>query len=123
MNVNNTVVSKRKIAKLITELIALRRRGFPSEVINNFCARLGVTGAQGTVDPQMLEASVRDVLNLTAPRKLVVLEPLKVTIKNFPESKAIKVKVPDFPNDPEKGSHEIRLIFIEKSFWERSQIT
>jgi hypothetical protein len=49
---------------------------------------------------------------------LVVLEPLKVTIKNFPESKAIKIKVPDFPNDPEKGSHEIhfdRVIFIEKS--------
>ncbi len=131
LNVNYTVVSKRKIAKLITEhivadwddprlftLTALRRRGFPAEAINNFCARMGVTGAQGAVDPQMLEASVRDVLNLTAPRKLVVLEPLKVTIKNFPESKAIKIKVPDFPNDPEKGSHEIhfdRVIFIEKS--------
>jgi glutaminyl-tRNA synthetase len=73
------VVSKRKIAKLITEhivadwddprlftLTALRRRGFPAEAINNFCARMGVTGAQGAVDPQMLEASVRDVLNLSA---------------------------------------------------------
>ncbi len=79
---------------------------------------MGVTGAQGAVEPQMLEASVRDVLNLSAFWKLVVLEPLKVTIKNFPESKAIKIKVPDFPNDPEKGSHEIhfdRVIFIEKS--------
>ena len=96
LNVNYTVVSKRKIGKLITEkvvcdwddprlftLTALRRRGFPAEAINNFCALMGVTGAQGSVDPQMLEASVRDVLNVTAPRKLVVLEPLKVGFQTF----------------------------------------
>jgi glutaminyl-tRNA synthetase len=131
LNVNYTVVSKRKIGKLITEqvvrdwddprlftLTALRRRGFPSEAINNFCAQMGVTGAQGAVDPQMLEACVRDVLNITAPRRLVVLEPLKVTISNFPEKNSVSIKVPDFPSDPEKGSHSIefdRVIYIEKS--------
>lgn len=49
-------------------LTALRRRGFPAEAINNFCAQLGVTGAQSVVDPSMLEAFVRDYLNNTAPR-------------------------------------------------------
>lgn len=137
LNVNYTVVSKRKIAKLITEkvvadwddprlftLTALRRRGFPSEAINNFCARMGVTGAQGSVDPAMLEASVRDVLNITAPRKLVVLEPLKVTISNFISDKPIILNIPDFPASPEnKSSHNItfdKVIYIEQSDFKES---
>lgn len=135
LNVNYTVVSKRKIGKLITEkivgdwddprlftLTALRRRGFPAEAINNFCARMGVTGAQGSVDPSMLEASVRDVLNVTAPRTFAVLEPLKVTLVNHANG-ATKLTVPDFPTNPEKGSHSItfdRVIYIERSDFERS---
>lgn len=131
LNFNYTVVSKRKIAKLITEgivkdwddprlftLTALRRRGFPSEAVNNFCAQLGVTGAQSTVDPSMLEAYVRDYLNNTAPRRMVVLEPLKITIENFPHDKPITVSVPNFPSKPELGSHNVtldRTIYIENS--------
>ena len=74
LSVNYTVVSKRKIAKLIETntvsdwddprlftLSALRRRGFPAEAINEFCARMGVTGAQVSVDPMMLEATVRNL--------------------------------------------------------------
>lgn len=126
-----TLTSKRKIAKLIDEgvvsdwddprlftLTALRRRGFPAEAINNFCALMGVTGAQAAVDPSMLEASVRDVLNLTAPRRLVVLEPLKVTLKNFPHNGPIEIEVPNFPTNPEQGSHKIkfdRTVYIEQS--------
>ncbi|XP_055852721.1 probable glutamine--tRNA ligase [Episyrphus balteatus] len=131
LNMNFALVSKRKIGKLITEgivndwddprlftLSALRRRGFPAEAINNFCAQMGVTGAQISVDPSMLEAAVRDVLNVTAPRRLVVQEPLKVTISNFPHEKAIDVEVPNFPSNPEKGTHRIvldRVIYIEQS--------
>ncbi|KAJ6632812.1 putative glutamine--tRNA ligase [Pseudolycoriella hygida] len=131
LNVNYTVVSKRKIAKLITErivedwddprlftLTALRRRGFPPEAINNFCAQMGVTGAQGAIDPAMLEASVRDYLNVNAPRVLAVLEPLKVTISNFPFDKAQTLDIPNFPNDPTLGSREIvfdKVIYIEQS--------
>ncbi|XP_065093851.1 probable glutamine--tRNA ligase isoform X2 [Ochlerotatus camptorhynchus] len=134
LNVNYTVVSKRKIAKLITEgivedwddprlftLTALRRRGFPSEAINNFCAQMGVTAAQSSVDPSALEASVRDMLNVTAPRALVVLEPLKVTISNFPHKEPLKMSVLNFPNNPEKGSHNIwfdRVLYIERSDFE-----
>merc|ERR1712183_357155 len=120
LNVNYTVVSKRKIAKLIDTnvvadwddprlftLTALRRRGFPAEAINNFCARMGVTGAQVTVDPAMLEAVVRDNLNSTARRSMVVTQPLKVTVVGGLARKDIKV--PDFPNEPEKGEHNETL--------------
>ncbi|RZF43263.1 hypothetical protein LSTR_LSTR001524 [Laodelphax striatellus] len=129
LNINYTVVSKRKIGKLITEnivrdwddprlftLTALRRRGFPPEAINRFCAQMGVTGAQSVVDPMTLEASVRDVLNESAPRTMVVLKPIKVTIQSgeYPST----VNVPDFPIDPSKGSHTVRfskVIYIEDS--------
>ncbi|XP_046978596.1 probable glutamine--tRNA ligase [Vanessa cardui] len=129
LNVNYTVVSKRKIGKLIDEgivndwddprlftLTALRRRGVPAAAINAFCAALGVTGAVGAVDPSMLDAAVRDALNATAPRVMVVLEPLKITITNFESGKPLTVKVPDFPNEPEKGSHSVvldKVVFIE----------
>ncbi|KOB76445.1 Uncharacterized protein OBRU01_02082 [Operophtera brumata] len=105
LNVNYTVVSKRKIAKLIDEgivndwddprlytLTALRRRGVPSAAINSFCAGLGVTGALGAVDPTMLDAY------------------------NFPGDKPVQVTVPDFPNEPEKGSHSVvfnKVLYIE----------
>lgn len=137
LNVNYTVVSKRKIAKLTTEkvvndwddprlftLTALRRRGFPAEAVNNFCAKMGVTGALSSVDPMMLEASVRDVLNVTAPRRLIVLEPLKITITNFISDKPIVLNVPDFPGQVDsKASHNIifdRVLYIEQSDFKES---
>uniref|UniRef100_A0A667YHQ7 Glutamine--tRNA ligase n=1 Tax=Myripristis murdjan TaxID=586833 RepID=A0A667YHQ7_9TELE len=131
LNLTYTVVSKRKIIKLVETgivrdwddprlftLTALRRRGFPAEAINNFCARVGVTVAQVTMEPHLLEACVRDVLNETAPRAMAVLEPLKVTITNLPENAKSDVRVPDFPANEAKGSHVVpftRTIFIEQS--------
>ena len=125
------MVSKRKIAKLINEgfvrdwddprlftLTALRRRGFPPEAINLFCAKVGVTMAQTVLDPSMLEACVRDVLNVTAPRVMAVLDPLKVTISNFPGDHTGSLTVPNFPADEKKGSHTIPFtstIYIDKS--------
>lgn len=130
LNMNYTVISKRKIAKLISEgivrdwddprlftLTALRRKGYPTEAINNFCAELGVTGAQSLVDPQMLEAHVRDVLNVTAPRAMAVLEPLKVTI-SLACTTPIELDVPNFPVDPSKGTHKVtftNVVYIEQS--------
>uniref|UniRef100_A0A2M4A5E2 glutamine--tRNA ligase n=1 Tax=Anopheles triannulatus TaxID=58253 RepID=A0A2M4A5E2_9DIPT len=131
LNVNYTVVSKRKINKLITEnivndwddprlftLSALRRKGYPAEAINNFCSLMGLTGAQTSIDPAVLEASVRDVLNITARRTMAVLAPLKIVIKNYPHNGPIKLPVPNFPNDAERGSHEVwfdRIVYIEAS--------
>uniref|UniRef100_A0A7N6BYS0 Glutamine--tRNA ligase n=1 Tax=Anabas testudineus TaxID=64144 RepID=A0A7N6BYS0_ANATE len=131
LNLTYTVVSKRKIIKLVESgivrdwddprlftLTALRRRGFPPEAINNFCARVGVTVSQTTTEPHLLESCVRDVLNDTAPRAMAVLEPLKVTIINLPENSLSQVRVPDFPANEAQGSHTVpftRTIFIEQS--------
>ncbi|KAM8863049.1 glutamine--tRNA ligase [Spinachia spinachia] len=131
LNLTYTVVSKRKIIKLVESgvvrdwddprlftLTALRRRGFPAEAINNFCARVGVTVSQTTTEPHLLEACVRDVLNDTAPRAMAVLEPLKVTITNLPEHSQLDVQVPNFPANEAKGSHTVpfaRTVFIEQS--------
>ncbi|XP_061635045.1 glutamine--tRNA ligase [Phyllopteryx taeniolatus] len=131
LNLTYTVVSKRKIIKLVENgvvrdwddprlftLTALRRRGFPPEAINNFCARVGVTVSQTTTEPHLLEACVRDVLNETGPRAMAVLEPLKVTIVNLPEGSNSELRVPDFPANEAKGSHMVPFkstIFIEQS--------
>ncbi|XP_069499400.1 glutamine--tRNA ligase [Ambystoma mexicanum] len=131
LNLHYTVVSKRKIIKLVETgavrdwddprlftLTALRRRGFPPEAINNFCARVGVTVAQTTMEPHLLEACVREVLNETAPRVMAVIEPLKVTITNLPGAGVLDVPVPNFPADESKGFHKVPFcssIFIEQS--------
>jgi len=97
-------------------LTALRRRGFPYEAINEFCANMGLTGAQASVDPQMLEAVVAATLDRTAPRTMVVLNPLKVTILNYDGPTSLEV--PDFPKNPELGSHTVTMgsvIYIDRS--------
>ncbi|KAF7991819.1 hypothetical protein HCN44_010620 [Aphidius gifuensis] len=136
LNVSYTVVSKRKIGKLIEEhivadwddprlftLTALRRRGFPAEAINNFCAQMGVTGAQATVDPAVLEAAVRDVLNIKAPRHMVVIDPLKVTITNYQDNLK-NINVADFPNETTKGQHTIafdEIVYIDASDFKETE--
>ncbi|VDK43323.1 unnamed protein product [Anisakis simplex] len=133
LNVHYTVVSKRKIKALIDHKIvrnwddprlftlsALRRRGIPAEAINNFIAQLGITMAQMIVDPHMLDAAARDYLNITAPRTMAVLEPLKVLIQNWNDLKIDStVSVPDFPTDPTKSEQHViafdSIVFIEQS--------
>lgn len=79
---------------------------------------MGVTGAQSSVDPAALEAAVRDVLNLTAPRHMIVMDPIKITISNFEQKNPAELDVPDFPNEPQGAQHKIlfdREVFIEAS--------
>lgn len=86
---------------------------------------MGVTGAQAIVDPAALEAAVRDVLNLAAARFMVVLEPIKLTVKNFPHEKPVKLIVPNFPNEPERGHHEVtfdEIVYIEASDFKEVRI-
>ncbi|PAV91745.1 hypothetical protein WR25_09248 [Diploscapter pachys] len=132
LNVNYTVVSKRKILKLIQTkvvndwddprlftLTALRRRGIPSEAINRFVAGLGLTMTQMAVDPHVLDASVRDYLNNTAPRTMAVLQGIKLTIVNFDEMKLpANVQVPDFPSDPQ-CSKQHTIAFAKEIYIER----
>ncbi|GFR75251.1 glutamine--tRNA ligase-like [Elysia marginata] len=136
LNLGYTVVSKRKIGKLITEgivrdwddprlftLTALRRRGFPPEAVNYLTAKIGVTMAQTCTEPSMLEACVRDVLNVKAKRAMAVLQPLKVVISNVPADTPSQLSVPDFPADETRGSHTIpfdRTIYIEQEDFKES---
>lgn len=136
LNINYTVVSKRKLKQLIDAKIvsgwddprlytleSLKRRGFPPEAIKEFCAKLGVTGANSAVHPHMIEAEVRDHLNVHAPRTMAVLEPLKLIIENFqeifPGEESHEIEVPDFPIDPENSpKHKIVIepvIYLERS--------
>ncbi|KAL7667433.1 hypothetical protein ACOME3_010748 [Neoechinorhynchus agilis] len=133
LNLYYAVVSKRKLLALIESgivkdwddprlftLTALRRRGVPPEAINLFCSRIGITVAQTTLHPSLLDACTREVLNLTAPRAMVVKEPLPVEISNLKSME--ELVVPDFPNIKEhtkNKTHRITFkpdcIFIEKS--------
>lgn len=141
LNINYTVVSKRKLKALIDANIvsgwddprlytleSLRRRGFPPEAIKEFCAKLGVTGANSAVHPHMIEAEVRDYLNSKAPRTMAVLEPLKVYIENFnelfPNQESHVIEVPDFPADPDNSTtHKVLIeptIYLEQSDFKNS---
>ncbi|VDP40604.1 unnamed protein product [Heligmosomoides polygyrus] len=101
-------------------LAALRRRGIPAEAINAFVAKLGLTMTQMVIDPHALDATVRDYLNVHAPRTMAVLEGLKLTIENFDEMKLpSSVTVPDFPSDPQcTSNHQVafdRVVYIERT--------
>merc|ERR1712128_245106 len=135
LNLEYTMVSKRKIGRLIDSglvgdwddprlftLTALRRRGFPPQAINNFCAKVGITGNYCTTEPALLEHCVRDELNRTAPRRLAVLEPLELNIVNF-NTLGLKsvVQVANHPMDASMGKREVAFsakLFIERADFE-----
>lgn len=96
LNVTRTIMSKRYLKKLVDEgfvagwddprmptISGLRRRGFTPEAIRDFCDRIGVAKANSEVELGLLEHCVREHLNATAPRRMAVLDPLKVTIENY----------------------------------------
>ncbi|CBY38578.1 unnamed protein product [Oikopleura dioica] len=113
LNIDYTICSKRKIQALIDSglvcdwddprlftLTALRRRGFPPQAINNFCGLVGVTGADCTLEPAMLEHCVRDELNRTALRRIAVMDPLKIKITNYNDLKISNTcEVQNVPNE------------------------
>jgi glutaminyl-tRNA synthetase len=98
LNIRGTVLSKRVLTQLVRDghvpgwddprmptLAGLRRRGVPPAAIRDFVGRLGVAKANSTVDPAMLDFSIREILNKSASRRMAVLRPLKVVIENYPE--------------------------------------
>jgi glutaminyl-tRNA synthetase len=99
LNLNYTVMSKRKLLRLVEEkhvngwddprmptIAGLRRRGFTPESIRNFCERVGVAKRENMIDAGLLEFSVREDLNTSAPRVMGVLDPLRVVIDNYPDN-------------------------------------
>ena len=131
LNITDTVMSKRKLLQLVTEkhvsnwddprmptICGLRRRGVPAEAIRNFCAMVGITKVDGITDSAVLDYCTREVLNARCRRYLAVLDPLKVTITNYPEEGIADLDAVNNPEDPAAGSRKIpfgKTLYIEKS--------
>lgn len=130
LNLTYTLLSKRKLLRLVNEglvsgwddprmptLVGIRRRGFTPEALRNFCASIGVTKTNGTIELEMLEHFVREDLNKRAPRVMAVLRPLKVVIDNYPEGQVEEMEAVNNPEDPNAGTRKVpfsRVLYIEQ---------
>lgn len=130
LNLNYCITSKRKCLYLVNNVIVsgwddprmatisgMRRRGYPAAAIRDFCDRIGVSKAYSVVDYGLLEACVRDNLNVNAPRAMAVLDPIKVIIDNYPEGKTEEIEVEINPDKPEMGKRKVTFskeIFVER---------
>jgi glutaminyl-tRNA synthetase len=131
LNLEYTVMSKRMLTQLVQEqrvsgwndprmptVAGLRRRGYTPESIRNFCEAIGVTKSEGTVEMSMLENCIRSHLDTTAPRRMAVLEPLKVVIKNYPADATEVLQASNHPKDESLGSRELvlgREVYIDRA--------
>ena len=130
LNLSFTVLSKRKLIRLVEEghvdgwddprlptIAGVRRRGYPPEALRNFCDRIGVAKADSMVDMALLEYCVRENLNKTAPRVMAVLHPLKVIIDNYPADGEDELEAVNNPEDPRAGTRKVpfsRELYIER---------
>lgn len=130
LNLNYTMMSKRKLLELVKEgfvhgwddprmptISGLRRRGYTPASIRDFSDRIGVAKRDGVVDIALLEHCLREDLNKTAERTMVVLDPLKVTIENYPVDTVEYLEADNNPENPDEGTREIpfsRTIVIER---------
>ncbi len=130
LNLSYTVLSKRKLIKLVNEkqvngwddprmptISGIRRRGYTAESIRTFCSLIGVAKAASVVDVALLEHAIRDDLNEHSPRAMAILRPLKVVITNYPENQVEEFEVPNHPNNPDMGTRKVpfsREIYIEQ---------
>ena len=131
LSIEGTVLSKRKILALVNEgkvrgwddprlftLPALRRRGIPPGAIRAFVAELGVTKAVTSISAHRFDNSIRKYLEMTAPRLMLVLEPVLVIIDNLEEDYVDEIELPFAPKDPAIGGHKVpftKKIYIERS--------
>lgn len=130
LNLSYTVMSKRKLLELVRSKIVngwddprmptiagLRRRGYTPASIRAFADRIGVAKRDNVIDVGLLEFSIREDLNKTAPRVMAVVDPLKLVITNYPEGQIEEVELVNNPEEPESGSRTIpfgREIYIER---------
>ena len=131
LNLNYTIMSKRKLLRLVEENVVdgwddprmptisgLRRRGYTAESIRNFCDRVGIARRENVIDVALLEFSIKEHLNKITPRVMCVLEPIKVIITNYPEGKTEELTLINNPEDEAAGSRNVpfsREIFIERN--------
>ena len=131
LNITHTVMSKRKLRELVDlglvagwddprmpTLCGMRRRGYPAEAIRTFCERAGVTKFISTTDMSLLEQAVRDVLNKTAPRRMAVLDPVKLVIENMAPGETRECDAVNNPEDLAAGSR--RVVFGRELWVERA---
>ena len=130
LNLSHTVLSKRRLLSLVEDKLVggwddprmptisgLRRRGYTSSSIRNFCEDIGVAKMNSIVDINVLENSIREELNKTAPRAMAVLRPLKLVITNYPPDKTEELDAVNNPEDPSMGTRKVqfgREIYIER---------
>ena len=130
LNLSYTIMSKRKLLALVEgkyvdgwddprmpTISGLRRRGFTPESIRNFSERVGIAKRENTIDVSLLEFSVREDLNKHAKRVMVVLNPLKLVITNYPDEQIEELEAINNPEDPSMGTRKIpfsKEIFIDK---------
>jgi glutaminyl-tRNA synthetase len=130
LNLSYTVLSKRKLIQLVEEkhvdgwddprlptLAGARRRGFTPEGFRTFAERIGVSRADSWIDAGVLEDCVRAHLNEAAPRRIAVLDPLKLIIDNYPEGQSEQCSAPNHPQQPVLGTRE--LLFARELWIER----
>ena len=130
LNLEYTVMSKRKLTQLVDEglvdgwddprmptIAGLRRRGFTPAAIRDFCNRIGVTRQDSSVEMGVLESVIREDLDASAPRRMAVLNPLKVTISNYPEGQSEDLVAPNHPKFEEMGTRMLpftREVYIDR---------
>ena len=130
LNLSHTVLSKRRLLRLVEggyvngwddprmpTIAGFRRRGYTPEAIRDFCDRIGVAKNAAIIDIALLEHSLRDHLNKTAPRAMAVLRPLKVVITNYPEDETDWLDAVNNPEDESAGTRKVpfsREIYIER---------
>ena len=131
LNLNYTIMSKRKLKRLVDEghvdgwsdprmptISGLKRRGYTPESIKHFSDEIGVTKRDTVVDVAKLENALREDLNKRAPRVMGVLDPIKVVITNYPEGEIEKLDAKNNPEDESAGKRKISFskeIFIERN--------
>jgi glutaminyl-tRNA synthetase len=130
LNLTFTVLSKRKLIELVQgkyvngwddprmpTLSGMRRRGYPPEAIREFCRRIGVAKSESTVEMAFLEDCIRENLNKSADRVMGVLQPLKVTLINYPEGQVEEMEAVNNPEDLSAGTRKVpfsRTLYIER---------
>jgi glutaminyl-tRNA synthetase len=130
LNLSYTVMSKRKLLELVEggevsgwddprlpTLAGLRRRGYTGSSIRNFCRKVGVTKVDGVSDVARLEYEIKDELNQVAPRRMAVLDPVKLVIENWPEGKVDELEAINNPEDEAAGTRTVpfgRELYVER---------
>jgi glutaminyl-tRNA synthetase len=129
-NVNYTITSKRKLLQLVQDkhveswddprmptISGMRRRGYPPASIRNFCDRIGIGKRENIVDIGLLEFFVREELNKSAARVMAVLDPIQLTIANYPDGSIENLSIENNPEDETSGHREVpfsKKLWIER---------